>query len=314
MTGAAPSGRMAAPHWDETGMKEADVLEQFSIASWDAPVAAEVQRRAVAALEFGRVLFLPDLAFALEPDETRFLTPDAADNTRKSVSFDPATGRCGGSAVTGDDVVRLAAMLDRYGRFATELLRNLLPGYAPFLERARTSFRPVEVEQRPQSVRHDDRRLHVDAFPTRPMRGRRILRVFSNVAPDGSVRQWNVGEPFPDFAAKFLPRLRPSMPGSAWVLDALGMTKGRRSAYDQIMLGLHDAGKRDEPYQREAPRTGLTFPPGATWIVYTDQVLHAALAGRFAFEQTFHLPVDAMAMPELAPLRVLERLTGRALA
>jgi hypothetical protein len=42
--------------------------------------------------------------------------------------------------------------------------------------------------------------------------------------------------------------------------------------------------------------------------------LHAALSGHCALEQTFHLPVDAMADPAKAPLRVLERLTGRALA
>ena len=79
------------------------------------------------------------------------------------------------------------------------------------------------------------------------------------------------------------------------------------------MLGLHDAGKRDEAYQRDAPRSGVAFPPGSTWIVYTDQTLHAALAGHFAFEQTFHLPVSAQARPEQSPLRVLERLAGRAL-
>jgi len=295
-------------------MAEADVLEALAIASWDAPIAPDLQSRALAALESGRVVFLPRLAFALEPGEGGFLTPAASDNTRKNISFDPATGRCGGAAHVGDEAARLSAMLDRYGRLSTRLVRNLLPAYAPFLERARASFRPAEVEQRPQSARHDDRRLHVDAFPTRPMRGRRILRVFSNVAPDGTVRRWNVGEPFGDFAAKFLPRVRRPIPGSASALALFGMTSGRRSAYDRIMLGLHDAGKLDEGYQAEAPRTALLFPPGSTWIVYTDQVLHAALAGRFAFEQTFHLPIEAMARPEQSPLRVLERLTGRALA
>ncbi len=294
-------------------MAEADVVERVSPASWEDPVDSTTQARAVAALESGRVLLFPSLAFALELAERQFLTPEAADSSRKNISFDPASGRCIGTAAGGVDAALLAGMLDRYGRLATRLVRNLLPGYAAELERARTSFRPVEVEQRPQSVRHDDRRLHVDAFPTRPMRGRRILRVFSNVAPDGVARQWNVGEPFAEFAAKFLPRLRPALPGSARALELLGMTKGRRSEYDQIMLGLHDTGKRDEAYQRNAPRTGLAFPSGATWMVYTDQVLHAALAGHFAFEQTFHLPVAALAQPEQSPLRMLERLTGRAL-
>ena len=65
------------------------------------------------------------------------------------------------------------------------LVSGLLPGYAAALQRARTSFRPAEIAGRAYSPRHDDRLLHVDAFPTRPMAGRRILRVFSNVAPDG---------------------------------------------------------------------------------------------------------------------------------
>lgn len=294
-------------------MDAAEVLEAFSLANWVVTPDAATQQRAVSALEAGKVLFFPQLSFALAPAEARFLTPQAADNTRKNISFDPASGRCIGAAIGAEDGAALAAMLDRYGRLSTSFVQALFPGYAAELERARTSFRPVEVEQRPQSVRHDDRRLHVDAFPTRPMRGRRILRVFSNVAPDGEARQWNVGEPFADFAVKFLPRLPPALPGSAGLLKLLGITKGRRSAYDQIMLGLHDAGKRDEAYQRNAPRSAVNFPPGSTWIVYTDQVLHAALAGHFAFEQTFHLPLAALADPERSPVRVLERLTGRAL-
>ena len=55
------------------------------------------------------------------------------------------------------------------------------------------------------------------------------------------------------------------------------------------------------------------FPPGTSWLVYTDQVLHAALGGEFALEQTFHLDVDQMVQPERAPIKVLERLSGRSL-
>ena len=56
------------------------------------------------------------------------------------------------------------------------------------------------------------------------------------------------------------------------------------------------------------------FRSGTTWLCFTDQVLHAALAGHCALEQTFHVPVSAMAAPQLTPLRVLERLAGRHLA
>jgi hypothetical protein len=81
-----------------------------------------------------------------------------------------------------------------------------------------------------------------------------------------------------------------------------------------MMLSLHDAAKRDAAYQKNAPHTALEFPPGSSWLVYTDQVLHAALGGEFALEQTFHFDVARMGEPERAPIRVLERLTGRPLA
>jgi 3-deoxy-D-manno-oct-2-ulosonic acid (Kdo) hydroxylase len=298
-----------------TAMTRDDVLEVLGVTAWGGDaVDAAVSARAVAALESGRVLFFPFLPFALEEGEKQFLTPAALGPGRKNISFDPASGECQGSALPGAEAARLGAMLERFGRQAEALLLALAPAYAQGLVRARTSFRPAEIEDRPSSVRQDDRLLHVDAFPTRPTRGERILRVFSNIAPDGSERHWRVGEPFAGFAEKFLPRTRNAKPGSAWLLERLGLTKGRRSAYDTIMLGLHDAVKEDRTYQAGAPRAEVTFPPGTSWIVYTDQVLHAALAGRFALEQTFHLPVASMADAGQAPIRVLERLAGRSLA
>jgi hypothetical protein len=272
-----------------------------------------VQGRAAEALEAGRVLFLPRLEFALEPGERAFLSASVLDGTRKNISLDPATGRVHGTSLSGDEAARLAAMMDRFGQLAGALVSRLVPAYALALERARTSYRPVEVEDRPGSVRHDDRLLHVDAFPSRPLRGRRILRVFSNIAPEPIDRQWRVGEPFEAFARRFLPSVRSPLPGTSWMLDRLGVTKGRRSAYDALMLALHDRGKLDRRYQQEGPRAAVAFPPGSTWIVFTDMVLHAAVSGRFALEQTFHIPVNAMVRPEQSPLRILERLSGRKL-
>jgi 3-deoxy-D-manno-oct-2-ulosonic acid (Kdo) hydroxylase len=295
-------------------MDATEVLEELPIHEWHGPFGPELCQRAVRALEEGRVLFLPRLPFQTEPDEAAFLTADAAGGERKNISLDPATGRIGNTSLPPDAAARLARMIDRFGCSAARLLHDLLPGYAPTLERARTSFRPVEIEGRATSPRHDDRLLHVDSFPTRPMLRRRILRVFSNIAPDGAVRAWRVGEPFPDYARRFLPRARTPLPGSAWLLEKLGITKGRRTAYDQIMLRLHDAGKLDAAYQSAAPKADVTFAPGTTWLCFTDQVLHAALSGHCALEQTFHLPVAAMADPARAPLSVLEQLAGRKLA
>lgn len=299
---------------EQGAMTEDDVIEVLAISEWDAPLDEAQRTRAVASLEDGRVLFLPHLAFSLVDREARFMTPAALASGKKNISFDPVTGTCQGSAYTGTDKDQIASMLERFGRQAEALMRALAPGYAAGLIRARTSFRPADIEDRPSSVRQNDRLLHVDAFPTRPTHGVRILRVFSNIAPDGAARLWQVGEQFPVFAEKFLPRVRAGRSGAAWLLEQLGLTKGRRSAYDTIMLGLHDAVKQDSAYQANAPRAAVAFPPGTSWIVYTDQVLHAALAGRYALEQTFHLPVASMVHPERAPISVLERMAGRRLA
>ncbi len=289
------------------------VIEELRITRWEGPFSAEDRQRAVAALESGKVVFLPDLPFAVTASEERYLRPEAAGGERKNISLDPITGKLSNAAMSPEDAAALGAMIERFGDAATSLVSGLIPHYAGELQRARTSFRPVEISGRAYSPRHDDRRLHVDAFPTRPMRGDRILRVFSNIAPDGSVRCWHVGEPFPQFAEAFLPRLRRSVPGEAWVLARFGLTKGRRSTYDEIMLRLHDTGKQDEGYQASCRKAAVSFPPGTSWMCFTDQVLHAALSGHCALEQTFHLPVHAMAEPSQAPVRVLERLSGRSL-
>ena len=80
-----------------------------------------------------------------------------------------------------------------------------------------------------------------------------------------------------------------------------------------MMLALHDAAKLDEGYQRAGPRREIVFPARSSWIVFTDSVVHAAITGRHALEQTFYLPVDAMVDPSRSPLRTLESLTGQRL-
>ncbi|HKD49127.1 MAG TPA: Kdo hydroxylase family protein [Rhizomicrobium sp.] len=290
-------------------------LETFEIEEWSGPFDPEMRVRAQTALEHGKLLYFPKLPFRLSNSENEFLDSALTDGRAKNISLDHTTGKLQGTSAEGERARRLAGMMERFGAGATGFIKDLLPNYGG-VERARTSFRPVQVEDRPYSVIQDDRLLHVDAFPSRPMKnGRRILRFFANVAPQGgSSRHWQVGENFEDFAAKFAPGIRPHIPGKSWLLEKLGVTRARRSAYDEMMLSLHDATKRDAAYQKYSPRTSLIFPPGTTWLVYTDQVLHAALKGEFALEQTFHFDVAEMGEPDQAPIRVLERLTGKTLA
>ena len=288
-------------------------LELREIDRWSGPFSGEIRDRAVDALEDGLVLYFPTLPFRLEEQEQCLLSPAVANGKAKNVSLDPLSGSVKGAAPDADRA-RLHAMLERFAAQATQLVSELFPAYVSGLERARTSYRPVEIEGRSYSALKDDKLLHVDAFPSTPTHGRRILRLFSNIAPAGHPRIWRVGEPFQDFARKFLPSLPRPNPVTAWFFAAVGATKTRRSAYDQLMLALHDGAKRDAAYQKGAPQVEIDFPPGTTWLCYTDQVLHAALAGQFALEQTFHIELDSMADAARSPLRVLENLAGRSLA
>src|ERR1700733_9608242 len=284
-----------------------DVLETLETATWNGPFAQSDAVRAVDALESGRVLFLPRLAFTLRAEEQALLTPALSSGRAKNISLDPS-GRLKHQAGAQAQATLLQGMMQRFASEAVSLVEGLFPGYAASLERARTSYRPVEIAGRKYSAIHDDTRLHVDAFPTRPMRGRRIMRLFSNIHPGNLARVWNVGEPFADMAEKILPRVKAPPAIDAWFRAATFQTRGLRSPYDNLMLGLHDNAKLDMDYQNATTKTEIAFPPGCTWLCYTDQVMHAALSGQFVLEQTFHLDVTAMAEPSRAPIKVLEQM------
>ena len=67
------------------------------------------------------------------------------------------------------------------------------------------------------------------------------------------------------------------------------------------------------PTKPSAPYHEALFAAGSSWLCFTDQVVHAALAGQYALEHTFYLPVEAMAEPDNSPLRILERMTRQKL-
>lgn len=279
---------------------------------WQDQFTDAQQAQAIATLEQGGVLYLPQLRFQLQDKERAFLSPDTVDKS-KNVNFDINTGRLRGTALEGTAAQELKAMIARFTACSQQLVSHLLPHYDATLRTARTSYRPVEILGRPSSWRKDDTRLHVDAFPATPVREQRILRVFSNINPNGKPRAWRLGESFEAIAKRFMPGIKPPLPGSSQLLQLLHVTKSRRSAYDHYMLQLHDRMKADLQYQRESEQMDFNFPPGSTWVVYSDLVSHAAMGGQYLMEQTFYLPVTGMQDPARSPQRQLEQLTGRTL-
>jgi hypothetical protein len=278
--------------------------------SWTDAVSPVDGASAEAALESGAVLWCPALAFQAGARE---IFSPAILSSSKNASFDPATGHVGGTTLTGAARDGLAAAMAAFSDAAQSLVRGMFPAYRGAVVRARASFRPAEIAGRETSWRKDDTRLHVDAFPASPVQGQRILRVFSNVNPDGKPRSWRVGPAFDAVASRFADALSLPWPGSALALRALKITKSYRTPYDALMLQLHDRMKADAEFQADCEQERFDFPAGSTWVAFTDQVSHAASAGQYQFEQTFLLPLDAMHSPSTSPLRVLERIKRRPL-
>src|SRR3569833_1720946 len=122
------------------------MLETLPLAHWNGPYDTDLKARAVSALERGAVLFFPSLPFVLRDSEKKFLDARVGDGKAKNISLDHNTNRMQASSLTGEDAAQLAAMIERFGSGAAQLVHDLLP-YRN-VERARTSCRPEQVKGR----------------------------------------------------------------------------------------------------------------------------------------------------------------------
>lgn len=287
---------------------ESQIIE-IDIGDWEVPAP---NPEWITGLEAGKVLYFPHLPFVLLPEEQALLTPDIRDPKVRNISLNER-GHIKGAVGDAATQLALALMVGRFREQAQTLVYSLFPKYKEALRLAPTSYRPTQVETRSQSWRADDRRMHVDAFPSRPNYGERILRVFCNINPDGVPRVWRVGEPFETVAARFLPRAKRYVPWQASLLNALHVTKSYRSEYDHLMLQLHDGMKGDMAYQELSPQVTVPFAAGSVWVCFSDQASHAVMSGQYMLEQTFHLPVDQQYDPSTSPLAILTKMTGREL-
>ena len=206
-----------------------------------------------------------------------------------------------------------------YSRAVTDFLTNFLTPYHANWQLDYASFRPQEEEGRDLALRKRNDLLHTDAFPTRPTHGARILRFFNNIHPSRT-RDWVVGDTFEQVVKEFAPQQIAPRPDTA--VDKLGKSLGRavglgaaipaikRSPYDDFMMRFHNFLKENTRFQAECVKHPWQFPSGSSWMVYTDTVPHAVLAGQYALEQTFLVKPEALVAPEHSPLKVLEQIAG----
>jgi hypothetical protein len=269
------------------------------------------------ALEQGRILLFARPPLELPEAQRAFLL--AQRQTRagyhKNIAYRPAEDRVSGFARgTREDAERLRDVLRLYSRRAVEFAAGLLPRYARSWRLDLASFRPEEEEGRALSQRSRNDLLHVDAFPTRPTRGDRILRLFTNVNP-AEPRVWLSGGTFEEIAPRFASRSLVDRARRGGLGDLLrrcargaGLNVAVRSPYDRFMLAFHHYLKESAAFQDAAVKSRVEFPPGATWMVFTDMVSHAVLKGRYALEQTFLVARDSLVLPDKAPIAILERM------
>jgi hypothetical protein len=295
----------------------------------DAPpaAAAEQARAWCAQLEAGDVLFFPQTPIVLRDGDTSFLLgqQQADSSLHKNIAYKPAI-----DALSGVDTrTANAAALEQLHRvmrgYSAAVVKFLGEFLSPYERRWRldyASFRPQEEAGRDLPVRKRNDLLHTDAFPTRPTRGARILRFFTNIHPDRT-RDWVIGEPFRSLVGEFAPGQiapRPDTFAGAAVKSvglALGLGAAvpslKRTPYDDFMMRFHNFLKEDARFQAESAKHPFQFPAGSSWMVYTDTVPHAVMAGQYALEQTLLVAPEALVAPEHAPLTVLEGIAGQRL-
>jgi hypothetical protein len=215
-------------------------------------------------------------------------------------------------------------VMRRYSKQVVSFVSRFLAPYTKDFKLDYASFRPLEEESRDLALHKRNDLLHVDAFPTRPTRGARILRVFTNINPQVN-RVWTTGEPFHILAPKLAEQAglhrfaNPSFTerisfAAQRTVHLVGLPLPNRSKYDRFMLHFHDWLKENAEFQSNSPKVRTDFSPGCTWLVYTDGVPHAVLSGQYLLEQTFIIPQRALVAPEQSPLHVLEQLSNTSLS
>jgi hypothetical protein len=270
-------------------------------------------------LERGELLTFHPGPFALpEGKDLAFLFNQRLHSSKKNISFNPETDDLTGFAYHSDEQEdRLALIMRTFALHARNWLSSVLPRYALDWQLDRASFRPEEEATRKLRLHARNDLLHIDAFPSRPTRGRRILRLYVNIHPTDP-RIWVTSDTFEKLLARYGADVGlPNLFSRGWarrfgqgLLSIFQPGSGQRTPYDRFMLRFHHFLKSNEHFQERAPKRFWTFAPATAWLAFTDALGHADLRGRFALEHSFFVAPQSLALPALAPAALLERACG----
>jgi len=284
-------------------------------------------REYCAQLEAGDIIFFPETPIKIPQDDLDFLLghQHVFGTFHKNIAYRPLEDRITGfEAADPATTERLRRIMRRYSKDVIDFLGGFLGPYRSQWKVDYASYRPEEEAGRDLALRKRNDLLHTDAFPTRPTGGDRILRFFNNINPE-KTRNWVTTDTFDVLVEKMragklngggsvpVPSSM-SIPPAKRALAAVGLgallPALKRSPYDEFMMNFHNYLKENSGFQQKCPKQHWEFPPGSSWMVYTDMVSHAVLSGQFALEQTLIVAKEAMVIPEKSPYGVLSRLAA----
>lgn len=267
-------------------------------------------------LERGNILRWPVCPFDLPSEPDRLLLfQQRVGGAHKNISFDPHTGMAAGfRRRSTEETERLHQILAGFSRSASQWLADTLPQYAAQWKLDRASFRPDEEAVRRLRWKARNDLLHIDAFPTRPTHGWRILRLFVNLNPTDP-RVWVTSDNLATLLQRYGREVGlPACSSSGWVhrwrqeLASWLQSGGRRSHYDAFMLRLHDFLKGNDNFQERCVKRYWSFPAGSAWLLFTDGLSYADLRGQYALEHSYFIAPESLALPDQAPAALLDRM------
>lgn len=280
-----------------------------------------------AALEAGKIIHFPVCPIELTSNEDlELLRRELPQQVKlKNISYHPEAGSVRGLEKDSPVTDLVTTVLVNHSNRVSDFLRAQLPGLFDHALVGTCSFRPLEERGRNLKPHASNELVHIDAGAYGATNGDRILRFFVNVNPTED-RVWASHGTFPELLQRYgdkagldtvTARSLHKSPvdnmrsGILNFIDQLGAPVSRAldsSPYDRAMRQFHNFMKDTPEFQSNPEgRVEIRFAPMSAWMVLTDMVSHACLAGQHCLNYTALLPLQDCQRPELAPYNILAK-------
>jgi 3-deoxy-D-manno-oct-2-ulosonic acid (Kdo) hydroxylase len=306
----------------------ADSRTPASVLSVLDPAGRDASEKITLALESNHIVFFPQSPLPLPDDSTLdYLRAELPTRLKlKNISYHPEGDRITGLD-TDDEALRartrkvLTGHLDAVAGF----VHRLMPHWQGGCRVGTCSFRPIQERGRNLKPHASNELVHIDAGAYGATDGDRIFRFFVNVN-DREDRIWaskgNVQEVLErhgaaagllDASGRLTLRIDKGLRDQAFSAAIGGLARLNplahaldSSPYDRAMRRLHNYMKDSDDFKQDLRAyEEIRFPPYSAWMVFTDGVSHASLAGQFALVTTLIVSRRVLKYPQYAPYALL---------